>query len=85
MIGAGVHLYNICPPQSLNDTLVVDSSLQTLAVTSRQIYRLALPLHTPEMLSSLSKSRISLFNAHLSLFVQRHNYGRTVPLVSIVI
>ena len=29
--------------------------------TSRQIYRLALPLHAPEELSSLSKIRIFLF------------------------
>ena len=39
--------------------------------TSRRIYRLALPLRAPEMLSSLSKSRISIFNAHLTLFVHR--------------
>ena len=39
--------------------------------TSRRIYRLALPLHAPEMLSSLSKSRISIFNARLTLFVRR--------------
>ena len=39
--------------------------------TSRRIYRLALPLQFSEMLSSLSKSRISIFNAHLTLFVHR--------------
>ena len=39
--------------------------------TSRGIYRLALPLRAPETLSSLSKSRISIFNAHLTLFVRR--------------
>ena len=39
--------------------------------TSPRIYRLALPLRAPEMLSSLSKSRISIFNAHLTLFVHR--------------
>ena len=39
--------------------------------TSRQIYRLALSLRAPETLSSLSKSRISIFNAHLTLFVRR--------------
>ena len=39
--------------------------------TSRPIYRLALPLCAPETLSSLSKSRISIFNAHLTLFVRR--------------
>ena len=38
--------------------------------TSRQIYRLALPLRAPEMLSSSSKSRIFLYNAHLALFVR---------------
>ena len=38
--------------------------------TSRRIYRLALPLRAPEMLSSLSKSRIFLYNADLALFVQ---------------
>ena len=37
--------------------------------TSRQIYRLALPLRTPETLSSSSKSRIFLYNVHLALFV----------------
>ena len=39
--------------------------------TSRRVYRLALSLRAPETLSSLSKSRISIFNAHLTLFVQR--------------
>ena len=38
--------------------------------TSRQIYRLALLLRAPETLSSLSKSRISIFNAHLTLLVR---------------
>ena len=45
--------------------------------TSRRIYRLALPLRTPVTLSSLSKSRISIFNAHLTPFVRRmtlHNF-----------
>ena len=39
--------------------------------TSRRIDRLALPLRTPETLSSLSKSRISILNAYLTLFVRR--------------
>ena len=39
--------------------------------TSCRIYRLALPLLSPETLSSLSQLRISLFNAHLTLFVRR--------------
>ena len=39
--------------------------------TSRRIYRLALLLCAPETLSSLSKSRISKFNAHLTLLVRK--------------
>ena len=39
--------------------------------TSRRIYRLALLLRAPETLSSLSKSRVSIFNAHLTLLVRR--------------
>ena len=39
--------------------------------TSRRIYRLALPLRALETFSSLSKSRISIFNAHVTLFVCR--------------
>ena len=39
--------------------------------TSRWIYRLALLLRAPETLSSLSKSRISIFNAHLTLLVRK--------------
>ena len=39
--------------------------------TSCQIYSLAIPLLSPETLSSLSKLRILLFNAHLALFVRR--------------
>ena len=37
--------------------------------TSCRIYRLALPLLVPEILSSSSKSRIILYNAHLAVFV----------------
>ena len=54
--------------------------------TSRRIYKLALPLRAPETLSSLSKSRISIFNAHLTLFVRRmtsHNsIGKYLHLVN---
>ena len=39
--------------------------------TSRRIYRLVLLLRAPETLSSLSKSRISIFNAHLTLLVRK--------------
>ena len=51
--------------------------------TSRRIYRLALLLRAPETLSSLSKSRISIFNAHLTLLVRKIHH--TIPSVSIVI
>ena len=39
--------------------------------TSRRIYRLALLLRAPETLSSLSKSRISIFNVHLTLLFRK--------------
>ena len=56
--------------------------------TSRRIYRLALPLRAPETLSSLSKSRISIFNAYLTLFVHRmtlHNsIGKYRHLVNLL-
>ena len=38
---------------------------------SHRIYRLSLPLRAPETLSLLSKSRIFIFNVHLTLFVRR--------------
>ena len=52
----------------MNHILVINLPFQSR--TFRQIYRLALPLHAPETLSSLGESKISLFNAHLE-FVQR--------------
>ena len=53
--------------------------------TSRRIYRLALPLLSPEMLSSPSKSRIFLYNVHLALFVQMDDtITHTNTLISIV-
>ena len=54
----------------LNGNLAVDLPFQTLAEDSHQIYRLPLPQHPTEMLSSSSKSRIFLYNA-LALFVER--------------
>ena len=71
VIGRGVHIY-ICGRKKFEsyfrDRLTfsnVDSR------TSRRIYRLALLLRAPETLSSLSKSRISIFNAHLTLLVRK--------------
>ena len=60
------------PKKKLNHTLEIDSPFQTYTVRLLvEFIRLALPLRAPEMLSSLSKSRISIFNAHLTLFVHR--------------
>ena len=74
MIGVGVHIHII---------FYVFVDLQTFESyfsdrltfsnihgrTSCRIYRLALPLLSPETLSSLSKLRIFLFNVHLAIFV----------------
>ena len=49
----------------LNRTLAIDSRFQTFAVGL--VYRLVLPLLSPEMLSSSIKSLIFLYN---TLFVQ---------------
>ena len=48
---------------------------------SRRIYRLALPLGTPEMLSSARKSRTFLYNAHLAIFVRRMTQLRIHKLI----
>ena len=63
VIDRGVHIY-VCGRNRLTFSNI-DSR------TSRRIYRLALLLRAPETLSSLSKSRISIFNAHLTLLVHR--------------
>ena len=46
--------------------------------TSRRIYRLALLLRAPETLSSLSKSTISIFNAHLRKMTSHNSIGHLV-------
>ena len=73
VIGRGVHIYICLWTKKIFESYFRDrftfSNIRSR--TSRRIYRLALPLRTPEMLSSLSKSRISIFNAHLTLFVHR--------------
>ena len=54
--------------------------------TSDRIYRLAVPLLSPETLSSSSNSRIFLYNVHLALFVRIDDtITRTNALLSIVI
>ena len=94
VIGPSVHLYIYVymyvydPIESLNGTLAVDLPFQTLAVDFlSNLYRLALPLRAPETTSSLSKSRISLFNVPLALFVQwmTQYYGRRITSVSVVV
>ena len=49
--------------------------------TSSQIYRLALPLCTPETLSLSSKSSVFLYNAHLAPFVRRMTQLRSHKLI----
>ena len=54
----GINIYIYGPNIFFNRTLTIDSPFQTFVV--------ALPLLSPEMLSSSSKSRIFLCNAHLA-------------------
>ena len=73
MIWAGVHIYvYVCGQKKrLNRTLDIDSPFQIFAVGLLiEIYRLTLPLHAPETLSSSSKSKIFLYNADLALFIR---------------
>ena len=55
--------------------------------TSRRIYRLALPLFSPETLSTSSKSRIFLYKVHLGLFVHYNMHkciGKYCHLLEVV-
>ena len=73
VIDRGVHIY-ICLWSKKNFESYFRDRLTFSNVdsrTSRRIYRLALLLRAPETLSSLSKSRISIFNAHLTLLVRK--------------
>ena len=74
VIGRGVHIYIYMSVvekkfESYFRDRLTFSNVDTR--TSRRIYRLALLLRAPETLSSLSKSRISIFNAHLTLLVRK--------------
>ena len=75
VIGAGVHIYMclyVCGQKKIESHFSDRLTFSNISSrTSRRIYRLALPLRAPETLSSLSKSWISIFNAHLTLFVHR--------------
>ena len=72
-IGIGVHIHIYIyirlwtKKKCFHRTLAIDSLFQTniRGRTSRQMYRLALLLLSPETLSSLSKIRIFIFNSHL--------------------
>ena len=74
VIRAGVHFYMyICvyiTPKKFERHFSGQLTFSnTCSDFSSNVYRLALPLGAPETLSSFSKSRISLFNVHLALFV----------------
>ena len=72
VIGRGaIYIYVCGRKKNLNRTLEIDSPFQTFAVGLLVEFRLALPLRAPETLSSLSKSKISIFNAHLTLLVRK--------------
>ena len=72
VINRGVHIYVCGQKKNLNRTLRDRLTFSNVdSRTSRRIYRLALLLRAPETLSSLSKSRISIFNAHLTLLVRK--------------
>ena len=86
VIGRGVHIYiYIClwtkkKFESYFRDLLTFSNVDSR--TSRRIYRLALLLRAPETLSSLSKSRISIFNAHLTLLVRKMTSHNSIGKVS---
>ena len=73
-----IGIYVCGPKQFFNSTLAIDSPFSyNRGRTSRQIYRPALPLLSPVTISSSSKSRIFLYNAHLALSICLdgwHNY-----------
>ena len=68
MIDVGVHIYGVFVGKKIESYLSDRLTFSNIH-GSRQIYRLALLLRAPVMLSLLSKSRISFINAHLALFV----------------
>ena len=76
VIGRGVHIYiyiYMCVVEKKFESYFRDrlTFSNVDSRTSRRIYRLALLLRAPETLSSLSKSRISIFNAHFTLLVRK--------------
>ena len=73
VIGRGVHIYIYLWSKKKFESYFRDQLTfsNVDSRTSRRIYRLALLLRAPETLSSLSKSRISIFNAHFTLLVRK--------------
>ena len=75
MIDRGVHIYiyiYVCGQKKIESYFRDRLTFSNInSRTSRRIYRLALLLRAPETLSSLSKSRISIFYAHLTLLVRK--------------
>ena len=73
VIGHGVHIYIYLWSKKKFESYFRDriTFSNVDSRTSRRIYRLALLLRAPETLSSLSKSRISIFSAHLALLVRK--------------
>ena len=73
VIDRGVHIYICLCLKKIFESYFRDrltfSNIDSR--TSHRIYRLALLLCAPETLSSLSKSRISIFNAHHTLLVRK--------------
>ena len=87
MIGVGVHIYMCVVTKTIFELYFSDrlNFSNIRGRTSRRIYRLALalPLLSPETLSSSSKF---LYNAHLALFVRMDDkITYTNASVSIVI
>ena len=77
VIGIGDHLYSYVSSYVLDTKKIASYFSDRLTFsnvrgrTSHQNDRLAVPPRAPEKLSSPSKSRIFLYNAHLALFVRK--------------
>ena len=73
VIDRGVHIICLCGRKKKFESYFRDrltfSNFDSR--TSPRIYRLALLMCASETLSSLSKSRISIFNAHLTLLIRK--------------
>ena len=85
MTGVGVHILYIyvCGPKKFESYFSDRLTFSNIrGRNSRQIYRLARPLLSPEMLSSLSKLRI--FFLMCAMLICSKDDSRSIPSVSIV-